>query len=542
MNFRIIISFILIFSTYTGSYSQTKNSNEKMPKLVVGIVIDQMRYEYINRFWNKYGDDGFKKLINSGFNCKNTHYNYIPTYTGPGHASIYTGTTPSMHGIIGNNWYDRDLSKLIYCTENIDNPIEKDNMGPGNMLTTTITDELRIFSNFRAKVIGISLKDRGAILPAGHSATAAYWIDKKSANWITSPYYMKDIPEWVNNFNLKKTAQKYLSQNWSTILPIEDYYESASDKNKYEKAYTEKGDVIFPYNLNEISKEIGLGLIASTPFGNDLTKDFAIEAIKQENLGKNGQTDFITISFSSPDYIGHQFGPQSIEIEDTYLRLDKTLAELISFIESQLGKQESLFFITADHGCANNPAFMNDHKIKGGYFDSKKMINSINKILNDDYGSNQLILNYSNEQIFLNKKLIAEMKINLGEVQEKISEICLKSKGVANAISARWIEANSYTEKPISLIQKGYNKKRSGDIILILEPGWMDYNETGTTHGAMYTYDTHVPLLWYGWKIKQGYTAEAINITDIAPTISTLIGIPFPNGCIGKSIEEIISQ
>lgn len=542
MSSRIFISIMLALLFSLGAYSQNKKTRKEMPKLIVGIVIDQMRYEYINRFWEKYEEGGFKKIIKLGFNCKNTNYNYVPTYTGPGHASIYSGTTPSIHGIIGNNWYDLESKRLVYCTENIKDSTEKDNMSPANMLTTTITDELRIFSNFRSKVIGISLKDRGAILPAGHAGNAAYWIDKKTAKWITSNYYMKELPEWVNNFNSGQGAQKHLPENWNTLLPIKDYTESAPDKNKYERAYTAGGDVVFPYNLDELSKTQGLGLIASTPFGNDYTKDFAIEAIKSENLGKGEQTDFITISFSSPDYIGHQFGPQSIEIEDTYLRLDKTLAELILFIEKHLGKNQCLFFVTADHGGANNAAFMADNKIEGGYFNSEIMIDSMKKMLVDNYGADNLILNYSNEQLFLNKKAIAEKKFNITEIKEKIAEIGINTKGVGHVIIADKMDYSSCQEKPLSLIQRGYNKKRSGDLIISLEPGWMDYEQTGTTHGAPYSYDTHVPLFWYGWQIKQGQTSESIDITDIAPTISTMLGIPFPNGCNGHSIENIIRK
>lgn len=537
MHLRIL--FIVFFISLTTSFAQDKTVNER-PKLVVGIVIDQMRYDYLTKYWEKYGDDGFKKLVKSGFNCKNTHYNYVPTFTGPGHASIYTGTTPAVHGIIANGWYDKKLNRSLYCTED---KKEKGLMSPANMLTTTITDELRIFNNFRSKVIGIALKDRGAILPAGHSANAAYWLEKSSGEWISSSYYMNGSPEWVKAFNSKKLAQKYLSQTWNTLLPISEYMESAPDQNLYEEGFVDNTiPAVFPYDLKEIVRNEGPELICATPFGNDFTRDFAIEAIKSENLGKGNHTDFITISFSSPDYLGHQFGPQSIEVEDNYLRLDKTLGDLIMFLENQYGKDSFLLFLTADHGGANNMEFMKDHKIPSGLFNPVPLVTSLKSYLNTNYGDGEWILNYSNEQVFLNRNLIEEKKLDLHKMQDKVASFVMQYDGVANAYTSYYMDNASFGSKPASLIQNGYNQKRSGDVILVLEPGWMDWKTTGTTHGTTYNYDTHVPLIWYGWNIKPGNSAENVFITDIAPTVATMLGIPFPNGCVGKSIEEMIRE
>src|ERR1019366_6826882 len=391
------VIFILSFScTAISAFSQTttlskENNLISKPKLIVGIIIDQMRYDYIFRYWNKFGNDGFKHLVNEGFFCKNTQFNYMPTYTGPGHAAIYTGTTPSVNGIIANEWYDKETGKDKYCV--LDNTVtgvgttnSEGNRSPANMLTTTISDELRISSNMKSKVIGIALKDRSAILPAGHTANAAYWYDGSNGGFISSTYYMNELPLWVNDFNKKESAKKYLSEPWNTLLPIDQYTESLPDDNKYETLANGESKPVFPHNLPELmAKNGGLNLIRNTPFGNSLTKDFAIETIVNENLGKSNTTDFLAISFSSPDYIGHTYGPNSVEQEDDYLRLDNDLAELLKFIENYVGKNNALIFLTADHAAPEVPAYLNDLKIPSGYVNEKIMIDSLKKYLIKNY-------------------------------------------------------------------------------------------------------------------------------------------------------------
>jgi predicted AlkP superfamily pyrophosphatase or phosphodiesterase len=521
----------------------TTNSSSK-PKLVVGIVIDQMRYDYIYRFWDKFGNDGFKKLVNQGFFCKNTNYNYVPTYTGPGHASIYTGTTPSVHGIIANDWYDKKNKKTIYCAE--DNTVDgvgttakEGKRSPANMLTTTITDELRISSNMKSKVIGIALKDRSAILPAGHTANAAYWFDGTVGGFISSSYYMNELPAYVKEFNKKELAKKYLSQPWNTLLPIEQYTESVADDNKYE--FVAKGETkpVFPHNLPQLyEKNGGLGMIRSTPFGNTLTKDFAIEIIKNENLGKGSATDFLAISFSSPDYIGHLYGPNSVEQEDDYLRLDKELAELIKYIEMQVGKNNALIFLTADHAAPEVPAYLIDLKIPAGYINENKIESELKKYFLKMYGDS-LLLSYSNQQLFLNRDLIESKKIMLQQVQEDAADFLQKMENVSEVLTAKALNNNNFTEGARYLMQRGYNAARSGDVLVNYAPAYMDYPHYGTTHGSPYSYDTHVPLIFYGWGIKQGSTTEQVYITDIAATLAMMLNIQFPNGCTGKPIQSV---
>ena len=543
-----IIIFLMTTISSLSLYAQASKPSEKKsnkPTLVVGIVIDQMRYDYIYRFWDKFGNDGFKKLVNEGFFCKNTNFNYVPTYTGPGHASIYTGTTPAINGIIANDWFDKSTLRDIYCAQ--DNAVigvgttsKEGKRSPINMLTSTITDELRISTNMKSKVIGIALKDRSAILPAGQTANAAYWFDGSIGSFISSSYYMAELPKWVQEFNKKELPKKYLSQSWNTLLPIEQYTESLPDDNKYETIGKGELKPVFPHDLPALyPKNGGLGMIRNTPFGNSLTKDFAIETIKSENLGKSGATDFLAVSFSSPDYIGHYYGPNSIEQEDDYLRLDKELAELIKFIELQVGKGNALIFLTADHAAPEVPAYLSNLRIPAGYVREEKMVDSLKKYMTNTYGDS-LVLSFSNQQIFLNHTVIDSKKLFLQQVQEDVAAFVFKFPEISEVITASTMNNTQFTEGVRYLMQKGYNAKRSGDVLVNYLPAYVDYMPTGTTHGSPYSYDTHVPLLFYGWNIRQGSSTEQIYITDIAATLAMMLNIQFPNGCTGKPISVLI--
>lgn len=515
------------------------------PKLVVGIVVDQMRYDYIYRYWDKFGNDGFKRLVNEGFFCRNTNYNYVPTYTGPGHTSIYTGTTPAVHGIIANDWYDKTTEKNIYCAEDknsigVGTTSNEGKRSPVNMLTTTITDELRISSNMKSKVIGVALKDRSSILPAGHIANAAYWFDGSAGGFISSTYYMKELPQWVQDFNKKGLAEKYLSQEWNTVLPIEQYTESVADDNKYEKVFKGETKSVFPHNLPEIAKNNGgLNFIRNTPFGNTLTKDFAIEAMKNENLGKSTATDFLAISFSSPDYIGHTYGPNSIEQEDDYIRLDKELAELLTFIDAQVGKNNALVFLTADHAAPEVPNYLIDLKIPAGYVNDKQMAKNIKDFLLKTY-NDTLLISFTNQQVFLDHKAIEAKKLNLHEIEDALVDFILPMAGVAEVVTSYTMNTTSYTEGARYLMQKGYNQKRSGDVLINYQPGWVEFMPVGTTHGSPYSYDTHVPLIFFGWNIKAGSSSEQVYIPDIAATLAMMLNIQFPNGCTGKPLPFLV--
>ena len=539
---------LLFLSLFIKTYSQKKNSkNNIKPKLVVGIVVDQMRYDYITRFYNRFGDGGFKKIIENGFTLENAHFNYIPTYTAVGHTSVYTGTTPNNHGIISNNWYDKYLKESIYCvTDTNYNSVGSDSKrgqrSPFRLMTTTITDQLHLAQNNKGKTIGIALKDRSAILPVGHTANAAYWYDGGlQGNFITSSFYMDNLPNWVNDFNNKKVPEKYLSKTWNTLYDIKTYTNSFDDNNDFEGTFKGKETPTFPYNLKELKDENGnLGMINNTPFGNSLTLDFAKAAIENENLGKGSYTDFLAISFSSTDYIGHKFGPQSIEIEDTYLRLDKDIEKLINYLDTKVGKSNYTLFLTADHGAVHVPAYLQSLKIPAHYLGTLNIKNFLKKVTLKYFKSDKLIENFSNYQIFLNKETIESLGFSKKEVADKIVEEIINCEGIYKAITANTLQTTYFNSGILNSLQNGYNQKFSGDVLLIPYPATLTGGRKGTSHGSGYNYDTHVPIIFYGNGIKTGKSSKRHHIIDIAPTIANLLQIEPSNAATGKVIVEAL--
>lgn len=516
------------------------------PKLVVGIVVDQMRYDYLTRFENKYGDGGFKRMMEEGFNCKNNHFNYIPTYTGPGHTSVYTGTTPKYHGVISNYWYDKELKNTVYCAgdttvRSVGTTQKSGQMSPHRMRTTTFTDENRLFTQLRGKTIGISIKDRGAILPAGHTANAAFWFQGgKEGNWISSTFYMDNLPKWVNDFNASDTAESYFKV-WNTLYEIDTYIESGSDLNTFEGGFKGKKTATFPYDLSVLKNENnGFDILKSTAYGNSLTADFAIAAIDGEQLGLDDITDVLAVSFSSTDYVGHNFGVNSKEVEDTYIRLDKDLERLFNMLDAKVGKGEYTVFLTADHGAIDVPSYLQTLKIPAGYLDNNQRKKKFQKFLIDTYGTNDIVENISNNQIFLNREKVKDLGLNLKEVQEAIVNEQIGYEHVSKAYTAYTMSSTNFTTGIETLLQKGFNQKRSGDVIIVDDPAYINYSKTGSTHGSGLNYDTHVPLLLFGKGIKSGSTLQKTEITDIAPTMSALLGIGFPSGAIGKPLDFVL--
>lgn len=545
---KIIIGIIAISNLLVAQTKTTSAvSNLKQPKLVVGIVVDQMRQDYIYRYWNKFGNGGFKKLINEGYFYRNAQYNYVPTFTGPGHASIYTGTSPATHGIIANDWFVKEENKMTYCTEDgkvksVGTESKAGLMSPKNLLVTTIGDELKLNTNQQAKVFAISLKDRSSILPAGHSANGAFWFDGSNGKFISSSHYMNELPAWVNEFNSLQLAKTYLSQGWNTLYPIAGYTESIADKNNYEAAPNKKDTAIFPYQYNAQLEKNNYEIIKATPFGNTITKDLALACLKAEQLGKGKQTDMLCISFSSTDYVGHSYGPRSVEVEDVYIRLDKDLEELINALNTSLGKDNYVIFLTADHGACDVPAHLMDLKIPGGYVNEDELTKIVKTFCQNQYGDS-LVSSLSNQQIFLDESKMMSMKLNKFAVEHTLANFMLSVKGVAEAYPSEVLKYENYTDDSFKyLIQKGYNHVRSGNVAFSYNPAWMEYHNKGTTHGASYSYDTHVPLLFYGANIPKGFSVRKVNVVDIAPTVATMLHMSFPNGTTGKPLIEVITK
>ncbi|MRI01579.1 alkaline phosphatase family protein [Kriegella sp. EG-1] len=559
MHFNVLKYFILISAFVIGTNDvkaqrKSKKNNtvvsdvtiKTSPKLVVGIVVDQMRYDYLTRFWNHYEDGGFKRMVNEGFNCKNNHFNYAPTSTGPGHASVYTGTSPATHGIIGNDWFDKELGKSVYCAgddgyASVGTTSKAGKMSPHRMITTTITDELRLHTQMRGKTIAIALKDRGAVLPGGHTANAAYWFDgNKAANWITSSYYMKELPKWVADFNSAKSVAKY-KKPWDTAKPINTYLESVIDNNPYEGLFKGETTPTFPHDLPKLWEENGnYSILKSSPYGNSLTADFAIAAIEGENLGADNIPDFLAISFSSTDYVGHKFGVDSKEVQDTYIQLDKDLSRLFSELDKKVGAGEYTVFLSADHAAVPVPAYLKDKKIPAAYFDSNEMKEKLNEFVKFTYGTTDLIKDISNYQIFLDHKVIKNLDMSLKEVEESLAIEILNYKDIDRVFTGHQMWQSNYTHGIPYILQNGFNQKRSGDVLFVLRPDVISYSKTGSTHGSPQIYDTHAPLLFFGKGIKRGSTVARTEIPDIAPTMAALLGVSFPSGTTGKPIVEVL--
>ncbi len=531
---------LLILSLSISAYSQTTK-----PKLVVGIVVDQMRQDYLLRFSEKYTDNGFKKLMKDGTVAYNAHYNYIPTNTGPGHASVYTGTTPSMHGIISNSWYERSINSGLYCVEDPNQKVIGGDEGAGdvspvNLVTTTMTDELKISTNFQSKVIGVAIKDRGSVLPAGHNPDCAYWYDSESGNFVTSTYYRNDLPSWAEKFNKERRPAKYMKGNWELSLPLSSYTESRSDENTYERVFDDNEKPTFPYDLAALSKKSSANnVIRGTPYGNTLTLDFALAAIEGEEMGKDPITDFLAISFSSTDYIGHQFGPYSVEIEDTYLKLDAEIARLLKYLDEKIGENQYTVFLTADHAVVANPQFLVDNKLPGGYANGGEIKNAIESALIDNFGEGEWITNTSNNQVYLNHEYLRSQKVKRIDLLEAIKYNLLKIDAIANVYFPG--ELGTSGALLSNLLNNGYNAKRSGDLIYITKPGYLGGKpgDRGTSHGSGYTYDTHIPILFYGKDIPAKSVYRKVDITDIAPTVSMLLKITLPASATGNPITEI---
>jgi hypothetical protein len=533
--------------TILFSFAQTgKNSVPDRPKLVVGIVVDQMRWDYLYRYLDRFGEGGFKRLMREGFNCENTMLNYIPSYTGCGHATIFTGSVPAIHGIAANDWIDQLSGNSVYCTS--DSTVQAlevagavdGKMSPRNLLVTTITDELRLATNFQSRVIGVSLKDRASILPAGHLATAAFWLDDASGKFITSDYYLKELPVWVKKFNDRKRIDALIEKGWTTIYPINTYKNSEADSNSYEGVYPGEQSPVFPHDLKSAYQK-DKSSFRQMPFGNDLTLEFAKEALTAYSLGGGAFTDFLTINFASTDYVGHLFGINSIELEDVYIRLDRNLADLLSTLDAKLGRGKYLVFLTADHGAAHAIGFMKKHNLPADFWFEQPLADSLNKMLRSVFNVERLVRAVMNYQVNFDMGKISSLNLNYDAIRKVTVDYLNRQPGIEFAVDASRVGESSLPEPIRTMVMNGYHFKRSGGVQIILNPGWFEaYHLTGTTHGTWNAYDSHIPLLWYGWNIRQGSSNRPMNMTDIAPTLAALLKIQMPNGNVGKPIEELM--
>ncbi len=535
-----LLAFFLFCLAVSQGFSQS--SSVPRPKLVVGIVVDQMRWDYLYRYYERYGEGGFKRLMNKGFNCQNTMINYVPTYTAPGHASIYTGAIPGIHGIVANDWIENQTGEHIYCTEDkmaraVGGSNKNGSMSPRNLLTTTITDELRLATNMRSKVFSFSLKDRSSILPGGHTANGAYWFDDSTGNFMTSSFYGKELQPWVTAFNNKRYADTFVNRPWKTLYPIANYKQSTDDNTPYEGVFSKEKASVFPHDL----KANDYYRLRVSPGGNAILFKLAKVCIKAESLGQREETDFLCISFSAPDYVGHKYGPNSIEAEDVFLRLDKELAAFLEYLDDKIGSGNYTVFLTADHGAAHNARYMQDSGIPAGNVSEDSILKRINDCIVEHSTENARVKNFLNGQIYLPVDRTTEYDHERIYRKMRLFECVKRQPEIMYAIDLEEEKRDATVPEPIhTMVMNGYNPQRSGCMQLILAPGWYDMgSSTGTTHGAWNPYDSHIPLLWYGWGIPKGETHRTIYNTDIAATLAAILNIQMPNGCVGNVITEI---
>lgn len=544
------LALIVFLGSCAGAQVPASGKDQEVsrrPKLIIGITVDQMRYDYIDRYWDDYSENGFKRLVQNGFFCRNLHYNYMPTFTGPGHASIFTGTTPAYHGIIQNDWYERSTGKMMYCSSDstvngVGTSSVAGKMSPCHLRAETLGDAMELFFNDRSKVIGIAMKDRGAILPAGRTTDAAYWfVGANEGVWASSSWYMSSLPAWVEAFNKSGKAEEYMNKQWTMLKDASVYDESNADNNAHEAPFKGMLKPVFPYDLASLRAANGnYDLIKATPFGNQMTIDFAKAVIENEQMGTDQYTDMLCMSFSATDYIGHQFGIHAIETQDCYLRLDLLLSEFLDYLDSSVGKNNYLIFLTADHGGAPTPSYTMKSKASAGYWKSDSLEIFVENGLKARFGEGDWVRNESNQNIFLNRDLIAEKKLDLAIMQSEVVNLTLKFPEVQMSFTAEDLSKFNCGILTKEMIRNGFVQSMSGDVIYTLKPGYIEYGMKGTTHGSPYVYDSHVPAIFYGYGVQPGESYLPYTITDIVPTISSIAKLPLPDACTGKPVVEAI--
>jgi len=519
------------------------------PKLVIGIVVEELKYDQLEKFRDRLGENGIKRLINEGTYFKNASYEYMLTQSAPGHATIATGAEPSYHGITSDEWYVPLKNELINCTHDVNvnsvgGSFESGMHSPVNLLVSTFSDELEMSSNRKAKVFGVGIRESSAIFSAGHAANAAYWFDNTTGTWMSSTYYINSLPTWVIDFNAMKFSDTYLNGTWNLFRPAKDYVDCLPDSNGFEAGFN--GINYFPYDLkklrskNEFNSKNDYSLLRETPFGNSLTTDFAIRLIKNERLGKDDVTDYLSICYSATDYIGHRFGPSSVEMGDAILRLDDDIKNLLTFLNDSIGKKNVLIYFTAAHGISEIPTVLEKNRIPSGYFQQNQALQLLRSYLNAVYGEGDWVKGYSERQIFLNRTLIEDARLSLDDVQKKVARFLVQFTGVEAAYPYSAFEANDFGNGNLKRIINNFSPQRSGDVIVTLNPGWVEKGtDYVTNHNSPWEYDSHVPLIWYGWTVNKATVTRQVNMTDIAATLSTLCKVPYPNACTGEPMFEL---
>jgi len=539
----VLISLALVF-TATAQYRGSIPSEK--PELIIGLIFDQMRPDQITQYWDLYSDDGFKKLFGNGIVMKQAAYQYYNTQDAPGYATIATGAEPNQHGVVSDEWYEILGDKVVHCSFDskagpVGGSFEAGNFSPANMLVPTIGDQMKLASYTRSKVFGISLDHDGAIFSAGHAADAAYWFDDATGTFMTSSYYMDSLPGWLQDFNNKKLPDIYLDRLWEPLLSKDQYQKSLSDSMKQRLGLSASWG--FPYDLEKISrhkKSRNYSVIRTTPFGNTLTMDMALNLIMNENLGRDEYPDYLVVNLAAFGPVTRKFGQESAPFEDVMLRLDRDLAHFINVLEEQIGKRRILIFMTSAHGVGRDRKYLGRLKISTGKFNKNQALSLLKSYLNVKYGNGNWVKGYYGNQIYLNRSLIEDSKFSLQSIRTRVAEFMIQFTGVADAVSPDALSSTAGSGKDTDmLLRNNYNPKHSGDVMVVLRPGWRFEGAGRTATG--YHYDRNVPLIWYGWKTGRKVIYREVDIASIAPTLALFLGIPLPAASSGKPVLEMLN-
>lgn len=535
----IIFFFCLIFTGKAFSI----DPGENRPKLVVRVVIEQMRYEMLLRYWDRFEQDaGFKRLIDNGVLCKNTKLNYALTERAPGFATLTTGSNPSVHGVVSDYWYNRLSNKTEFSIN--DNHYKtvgavepEEGFSPSNLLTGTLGDELKMLSP-KSKVFSVGLNPVSSIFGAGNISDGAFWFEDKTGNWITSSYYSDSLPKWVEDFNNKDLQDIYMKRKWKTLMPDSSYINSLPDDNDSEEGFLLIYKNHFPYNLSELKKKSkSYKYLKYTPFGNTYTKDFVHTLILDEGLGTDRHTDLLNIAFSASSYVNDLFGARSMEMEDLYLRLDRQLNHLVEFLEKNIGEDEFLLVLTSDRGTADPYNYREARNLPARKFRPKEGLSLLKSYLDVVYEKEKWIKSYTKRQLYMDHSLIDQHDYSYSEVEETISNFMVKKSEISYAVKASTLKEGGFNEGLNHKLQNSYHPRRSGDVFLGLEAGSIEKPESS---GSSYNYHGHIPLIWYGKGIQPGKVLRQTGLRDIAPTISMLIDIPLPEASDGEPIWELV--
>lgn len=548
MRKAILFSVLITISLF--AQGQSAYIPPEKPKLVIGIIVEQLRYDQLEKMRNILSEHGIRKMINEGTYFKNASYDYLLTQAAPGLATISTGTDPSYHGMTSDNWYNPLSDQVIFCVQDPkSNPVggsfETGLFSPVNLLSSTFADELEMATCGEAKVYGVGVKEMSSVITAGHSADGAYWYDNRTGTWMSSTYYIKTLPGWLMDLNAMMYPETYLNKIWTPLLDSSLYPGCQTDSSKFEKGFNSQ--TWFPYDLKALcttgkmmNEKKDYSFLRETPFADDFTTDLALRLIEKENLGQDDVVDYLAITFSATDYIGHRFGPSSVEFADAIVRLDQNISRLIEVVNDKLGKKNVLVYFVSAHGVSEIPAILEANRIPSGYFKLNQSLQLLRSYLNAIYGQGDWIKGFHDNQIFLNRTLIEDADIVLEDIQRKIARFMVQFAGVANAVPCSAIEMNTFSDGLLKKMSNSFSPQRSGDVMITLNPGWVEKSDDVARHNSPYEYDSHVPLVWYGWTSNKAMVTRKVNIKDIAITLSDLCKVPLPNAANGAPLTELL--